>query len=64
MDNETVDGTQPTPLWGRPLNVINIGLDLFGNTLEQQDVSVAYVDWTPPAAGRMDILGILDNLDG
>ena len=50
------------PLWGKPLNVINIGLELFGTTLEEQNVQMAHVDWTPPAAGRKDIIGLLDSL--
>lgn len=62
---ETTRNEKPAaPLWGKPLNVINIGLELFGSTLEEQRVPVAYVDWVPPAAGRRDILGLLDDLVG
>lgn len=51
-------------LWGCPLSVVNIGLELFGATLEQQCVPTVHVNWVPPAAGRRDIIGILDDLVG
>ncbi len=34
----------------KPLKVINIGLEAFTRDLEQQQVPVLQVDWTPPAA--------------
>lgn len=51
-------------LWGCPLSVVNIGLELFGATLEQQNIPTVHVNWVPPAAGRHDIIGLLDDLVG
>jgi len=34
-----------------PVIAINLGLKLFGASLEQQGVDVVQVDWTPPAGG-------------
>ena len=49
-------------LWGAPLCVVNIGLELFGETLELQGIPVVNVDWNPPAGGRRDIMDVLDSL--
>jgi hypothetical protein len=44
------------------LKVINIGLSLFAESLRQQQVVVAQVDWRPPAGGDMELLRLLDRL--
>jgi hypothetical protein len=41
---------------------INIGLKSFGTSLEQQDVDVVQVDWTPPAGGDAEMMDLLDEL--
>jgi len=34
---------------GRPLAVINLGLEIFASDLEAAGVPVVHVDWRPPA---------------
>lgn len=38
-------------LFGQPIQVVNVGLELFSHSLQDQGVSVVDVDWQPPAAG-------------
>ncbi len=45
-----------------PIVAINVGVQDFGEALEQQSVRVIYVDWTPPARGDQDIIDLLDEL--
>ncbi len=44
------------------LVVINIGLRGFAESLEDQDVDVVQVDWTPPAGGDQELIDLLENL--
>jgi FdrA protein len=46
----------------RPV-VINVGLELFAESLQAQGVRVVSVDWTPPAGGRQHLLDLLDRLE-
>jgi len=39
--------------FGTPLNVVNVGLRSFAESLQAQDVSVTQVDWRPPLAPRL-----------
>ncbi|HEC34170.1 MAG TPA: DUF1116 domain-containing protein [Chloroflexi bacterium] len=39
--------------FGIPLNVINVGLRSFAESLQAQDVLVAQVDWRPPLAPKL-----------
>jgi hypothetical protein len=48
--------------WGKPLKVVNVGLEIFAENLEKQDIQVFSVDWNPPAAGRQDIVNALEDL--
>ena len=50
-------------LLGRPLRVINLGLEIFAHELEADGVTVLQVDWQPPAgeAGSADLLALLDD---
>ena len=45
-----------------PIVVINLGLKDFAANLEEQDVEVVQVDWTPPAGGDQELIDLLDNL--
>lgn len=45
-----------------PIVAINVGLDRFARSLEEQQVQVVQVDWVPPAGGDQDMLDILDQL--
>jgi FdrA protein len=64
----------PPPAWpevgragellaGRPA-VVNIGLELFAESLRAQDVAVVSVDWRPPAGGKAHLMDLLDRLEG
>jgi hypothetical protein len=44
------------------LIVINIGLRGFAESLEEQEVEVVQVDWTPPAGGDQEMIDLLENL--
>lgn len=55
--------TDPTEdLLNKPLVVINLGLDKFGQELEVQKVDVVRVDWQPPAGGDQEMIALLDQL--
>lgn len=45
-----------------PLIAINLGLNLFAVSLEQQGVEVVRVDWAPPAGGDQEMMDLLDEL--
>ncbi len=49
-------------LLGEELRVVNIGLEMFGDSLREQNVKVVQVDWRPPADGDPELLGLLDQL--
>jgi hypothetical protein len=44
------------------LKAVNIGLPLFGESLEKQGIEVVYVEWRPPAGGDLELLALLDGL--
>ncbi len=41
---------------------VNLGLREFGESLEKQGVTVAHVEWTPPAGGDQEMIDLLDKL--
>jgi FdrA protein len=43
--------------------VINVGLELFAESLTAQGVEVVAVDWQPPAGGKQKFIDILDKLN-
>jgi hypothetical protein len=45
-----------------PIVVINMGLQKFAESLEEQKVEVVQVDWVPPAGGDKDMLDLLNQL--
>jgi FdrA protein len=45
-----------------PVIAVNLGLKLFGASLEQQGVEVVQVDWAPPAGGDREMMDLLDEL--
>jgi FdrA protein len=45
-----------------PLVVINLGLKMFADSLEEQMVDVVQVDWIPPAGGDKEVSDLLDQL--
>lgn len=50
-------------LLGRPLRVINLGLEVFGLELHAAGVPVVHVDWRPPAGGDPRLLALLAALE-
>jgi len=49
-------------LLNAPPVAINVGVQDFGEALEQQDAQVIYVEWTPPAGGDQEMIDLLDAL--
>ena len=45
-----------------PVAAVNIGLESFATSLEDQGAEVVHVDWQPPAGGDDRLLAILDKL--
>ncbi len=43
----------------RPLAAVNVGLEVFAQSLKAQDASVIHVDWRPPAGGNEQLMAIL-----
>lgn len=60
MDKNKVDDL----LNGDELQIINIGLSSFADTLSNQGISNVHVDWRPPADEDEDLMGMLDILRG
>ncbi len=50
--------------FGKPLEVINLGLDMVAADLRDSGVPVVHVDWKPPAGGNARLAGILSRLEG
>ncbi len=46
----------------KPIVVINLGLQKFAESLEEQEVRVVQVDWVPPAGGDKEMMDLLDKL--
>lgn len=47
-------------LFGNKINVINIGIEHFANSLREQEVNTIHVAWRPPAGGDKKILKLLE----
>ena len=45
-----------------PLVVVSVGLRGFAESLEEQEVDVVQVDWTPPAGGDREMIDLLGKL--
>ena len=54
--------TDTTDIAGKKIVVINIGLELFADTLKDQDIDVINVDWRPPAGGDKKMAELLNKL--
>lgn len=57
------DPAEVTRLLRTPPQVINIGLELFAESLREQRVAVVDLDWRPPAGGKKHLLELLDKLE-
>lgn len=49
-------------LFGKPLSVVNLGLESFYQELKGQDVKAIQVDWRPPAGGNQKMNSLLNRL--
>lgn len=47
---------------GKPIRVINIGLESFAEDLRNADIEVIQMDWRPPAGGDPKLIALLDRL--
>ncbi len=54
--------TKVDELLHKPLVVINLGIKIFTESLEEQKVEVVQVDWIPPAGGDKAMSDLLDQL--
>jgi FdrA protein len=52
-----------TALLRRRPAVVNVGLELFAESLQAQGVPVVSVDWRPPAGGKTHLMDLLDKLE-
>jgi FdrA protein len=43
----------------KPLSVINVGLEIFYDSMKSQDAGVVQVDWRPPAGGNEKLMALL-----
>jgi len=49
-------------LLNEPLVAINLGLEGFGEAIQDQQAEVVLVDWFPPAGGDQELIDLLDQL--
>ena len=54
--------TKIDKLLSEPIIVINLGLNQFAQSLDEQGAEVVQVDWTPPAGGDKEMVDLLDKL--
>jgi len=55
-------GSKSSNIIGQEIKVINIGLDIFKEALEEQDVKVVQVAWEVPAKGDEKVINILKKM--
>ena len=54
--------TPVVELFRRKIEVVNIGVEEFAETLQEQGVQVIHVWWSPPAGGNLEMMKILEKL--
>lgn len=45
-----------------PIVAVNVGLTMFAESLQEQEVETVQVDWVPPAGGDKELADLLDQL--
>lgn len=50
-------------LLGGPPSIINVGLEVFAETLQGLGFQVVQVDWSPPAGGDQRLADLLSRLE-
>ena len=53
-----------TSLFKQPLSVINAGIEMFSDDLKKQHVPVTHLNWTPPGQGNVEVIRVLDQIEG
>ena len=53
---------QNNNLLDQPIIVINLGLKQFADSLEEQEIKVVHIFWSPPAGGDEEMIDLLDKL--
>mgnify|MGYP001185336196 FL=1 len=51
-----------TNLLGKPLKILNIGLEKFSKELKEDKTPVTQLDWKPPAGGDRELAKLLSKL--
>jgi hypothetical protein len=54
---------QINDLFGKPLNVVNVGLENMAESVQAQNVAVTNVDWRPPAEGIVHLHNTRQGID-
>lgn len=49
-------------LFTQKLTVVNIGIQLFSDTLREQGVTAIHVNWRPPAGGDKELAKLLEKI--
>ena len=62
ISSDNSSGDASDDILEQELKVINIGLDIFKDALEEQDVEVVQVDWEVPAKGDEKVINILKKM--
>jgi len=63
VSSDATEGSRTSAdILGQEIKVINIGLDIFKEALEAQDVKVVQVDWEVPAKGDEKVINILKKM--
>ena len=59
---EDASGSGSADILNQQIKVVNVGLDIFKDALEAQNVEVVQVDWGVPADGDEKVLNILKKM--
>lgn len=51
-------------LFGEELLSINLGIEVFFDTMTRQGVKCVQIDWKPPASGNMELIRVLEWIEG
>ena len=52
-----------TKLFNSDLSIVNVGLEGFNESVEEQGVESTQLDWRPPAGGNAKLIEILEKLN-
>lgn len=52
-----------TKLFASDLSIVNVGLEGFHDSVEEQGIESTQLDWRPPAGGNPKLIEILEKLN-